>query len=320
MSLPDLSICMVNWNGRELLGASLQSIEDARASLKVETIVVDNGSTDGSADLVARQFRQVVLLRNSDNAGFARASNQAAALSTGRYLLFLNNDTLVAKGSLESLTGFMRSHPQVGMVGPRLIGDDGLPQRSYRYRPTLAALLHRRTLLRWTGLFRGAYRAYRRREFKPDTVKPVEALLGAAVCLPREVFALHGGWDEEFPFGLEDFDLSARVAQTHEVVFFPGAEIIHLGRVSSRKNLGFVYTGVECGYTRYLRKHALGPLRLILYKLLVTLDLPFALVVELFREAWRRLRYGPAPAGDPHTELAALWHFSTRGLARFWRA
>lgn len=320
MSLPDLSICVVNWNGKELLEPCLRSIEDARAGLRVETIVVDNGSSDGSADLVARRFPGVILLRNPDNAGFSRANNQAAAISTGRYLLFLNNDTLVDEDSLTSLNDFMRSHPQVGVVGPRLIGDDGLPQRSYRYRPTPAALLHRRTLLRWTGLFRGAYQAYRRREFDADTVKPVEALLGAAVCLPREVFQLHGGWDEEFPFGLEDFDLSARVAQTHEVVFYPGAEIIHLGRVSSRKNLGFAYTGVECGYTRYLRKHALGPLRLVLYKLLVTLDLPFALAVELFREGWRRLRYGRAPDGHPHTELAALWHFATRGLARFWRA
>jgi GT2 family glycosyltransferase len=320
MSQPDLSVCIVNWNARELLRGCLTSLEQACSGLNVEVIVVDNASADGSADMVAREFPHARLVRNTANLGFARANNQAAALSSGRYLLFLNNDTLVGRDSLRAILAFMEEHPEVGMAGPRLIGRDGRPQRSYRARPTVPALLHRLALLRWTGLFRRAYQRYRRRDFDPHTLRPVEALLGAAVCLPRAVFTQHGGWDEEFPFGLEDFDLSARVARTHQVVFLPAADIIHLGKMSSRQNAGFAYTGVECGYVRYLRKHVLGPTAVRAYKLLVTLDLPLALLVELARAGWRRWRRGPAAPGRPHTDLAALWYFSTRGLALFWRS
>ncbi len=320
MAQPDLSICIVSWNGKELLRPCLDSIRAGVQGLFVETIVVDNGSADGSAELVDGRFPDVVLLRNATNQGFSRANNQAAAVSRGRLLLFLNNDTLVGPDSLRRLVEFMQSHPDVGMAGPRLIGRDGLPQRSYRYKPTPAALLHRLPLLRWTRLFRKAYKRYRRREFDPNTLRSVEALLGAAVCLPRDVFLAHQGWDERFPFGLEDFDLSARVAQTHDVVFFPGAEIVHLGKESSRKNAGFAYTGVECGYARYLRKHALGSLGVWAYKLLVLLNVPLALVEESLRAAWRRLRHGPAQPGRPHSELAAVWHFARRGMGAFWRA
>lgn len=319
MSPPDLSICIVNWNGKHLLRDCLVSIRRAQATLNVETIVVDNASADDSVAMVVREFPWVTLISNLRNLGFSKANNQAADVSTGRYLLFLNNDTIVRPDSLRELVTYMTEHAAVGMAGPRLIGRDGMPQRSYRYRPTLAALLHRITLLRWTGLFRRAYLAYRRREFDPNTARTVEALLGAAVCLPREAFFAHGGWDEQFPFGLEDFDLSARVAQTHQVTYVAGADIVHLGKMSSRRNAGFAYTGVECGYARYLRKHALGPVGTACYKLLVTLNLPLALVVETLRHAWRTLRHGRTRPDETRSELSALWHFSTRGLRLFWR-
>lgn len=318
MARPDLTICIVTWNCREHLRRCLASIGRACDGLHVETIVVDNHSSDDSAEMVILDFPWVTLIYNEANQSFARANNQAAALGQGRYLLFLNNDTLVGPDSLRTLVKFMEGNPEVGMAGPRLIGRTGRPQRSYRSRPTLAALLHRLTLLRWTGLFRGAYENYRRRGFDANALRNVDALLGAAVCLPREIFLQHGGWDERFPFGLEDFDLSARVARTHEVVYLPDADIVHLGKMSSRQNAGFAFTGVECGYVRYLRKHVLGPVGTLSYKLLLTLNLPVALASELVRGVWRRARRGPAKPGRPHSQLAALWHFATRGLNRLW--
>jgi len=317
---PDLSVCVVNWNGAAFLPACLQSVVEASSGLRVETIVVDNGSTDGSADLVAERFPEVLLLRNRSNLGFARANNQAAALSSGKYLLFLNNDTVVGRESLRQIVQFLEAHPEVGMLGPRLVGRDGVPQRSYRYRPTLPALLHRLTLVRWTGLCRQAYQDYRRREFDPQQTRPVEVLLGAAVCLPRRVFFQHGGWDEGFPFGLEDFDLSARVATTHEVLYFAGADIVHLGKMSSRQNSGFALTGVEAGYARFLRKQGWSPQAVWLYKLLVVLDLPFAILAESAKSAWRLLRYGwHSPDGRTSELWARLW-FATLGQPIFWRA
>jgi hypothetical protein len=320
MSPVDLTIIIVTWNGRDLLRQCLEAIALASAGLQVETLVVDNGSTDHSAEMVAAEFPPVRLIRNTSNVGFARANNQAAALSRGRYLFFLNSDALVRPDCLRQLVDFLEANPSVGMVGPRLLEPDGRPQRSYRGRPTVAALLHRLTLLKWTGFFRGPYERYRRDAFNPDQVREVDTVLGAAVCVPRDVFFEHGGWDDQFPFGLEDFDLSVRIARSRPVVFFPGAEVVHFGRMSSRRNPGYAFVGVECGYARYVRKHLLGPAGLACYKLLVTLNLPFAVTAEAVRELWRRGRRGTACLDQPHSELAPLWHFATRGLGLFWRS
>src|SRR5207244_10954377 len=105
-----------------------------------------------------------------------------------------------------------------------------------RPRPAPGVLLHRLTLVRFTGLFRRAYRDYRRGDYEPDATRPVEVLLGAAVCLPRDVFLRHGGWDEEFPFGVEDVDLSARVGRTHALMYYPAARLAQLRRTGSRED------------------------------------------------------------------------------------
>src|SRR5262245_5186905 len=144
----DVSVCIANWNCRELLRACLESLHDQPQGVRVETVVVDNASADGAAEMVARDFPEVVLVRNPVNRGFAAANNQAAAFARGRYLFFLNNDTVVPALALRRLVDFADAHPEVGMVGPRLRGGDGQMQISYRNEPTVAAMLHRTALLR----------------------------------------------------------------------------------------------------------------------------------------------------------------------------
>ncbi len=126
---PELSICIANWNCREQLRHCLKSIQIAKQDLKCEVVVVDNASGDGSPEMVAADFSWVALIKNPKNYGFARANNQAAAHSHGKYLFFLNNDTVVGPESLTKIVAFMNAHPGVGMAGPRLIGLDGKAQR-----------------------------------------------------------------------------------------------------------------------------------------------------------------------------------------------
>src|SRR5919201_1174458 len=116
---PAVSVCVVNWNCRALLRACLRSLRTSRQGVRLEVIVVDNGSTDGAADMVARAFPQVVLIRNPVNRGFARANNQAAGRARGRYLFFLNNDTVVPPGALRRLCAYLRAHPEGGLFGAR---------------------------------------------------------------------------------------------------------------------------------------------------------------------------------------------------------
>lgn len=152
--LIDVSVCIANWNCQALLRACLQSLLEQPQGANLEIIVVDNASTDGSINMVAQEFPEVRLLKNTENLGFSAANNQAAEHARGRYLLFLNNDTVVPEGTLAKLVKFADDHPEVGMIGPRLRDPSGRLQISYRQSPSVWALLHRTQLFRWTGMLR----------------------------------------------------------------------------------------------------------------------------------------------------------------------
>lgn len=317
---PDVSVCIANWNCAGLLRRCLQSLLDQDQGAPFEVIVADNGSTDGAADLVAAEFPQVVLIRNRDNRGFARASNQAAAVARGRFLFFLNNDTLVPANCLRQLRDLADARPEVGMFGPRLRGGDGAFQISYRRRPTLGALLHRVGLLRWTRLFRSAYYEYRRDTFDPTQAREVEALMGAAVFLSRAAFDRAGRWDEAYGFGVEDIDLSTQVGRSGPVLFVPDVEVVHYGRAAGRANINFAAPNVAIGYVHYFRKCGTNPLALWAYKALVTLDAPLQLTQKLCEAGWRRLTGQRAKARKSLVAARGLWAFLRRELVRFWKA
>jgi GT2 family glycosyltransferase len=286
----------------------------------LEVVVVDNGSTDGAADMVARQFPRVKLIRNADNRGFARANNQAARAARGRYLFFLNNDSRVPPGALRRLLEYARAHPEAGLIGPCLRDAAGRPQLSYRLRPTVGALLHRIGLFRWTGLFRQAYRSYRGRGSDFTTTRPVEVLMGAALFVRRRLLVEVGGWDEGYTFGGEDIDLCTRIARTHAVVYHPQVEVTHHGRVSSRRHAGYAYTHTVVGITRYLRHSGTPRPALWLYKAALTLDAPVQLLVHAAQYLWRRLLGRRRKAARTLLALRGVSHFLTKGLIGLWWA
>jgi GT2 family glycosyltransferase len=303
-----------------MLRACLQSLHDQPQGVRLETIVIDNNSSDGAAEMVAKEFPEVVLHRNPANFGFARANNQAAARTRGRYLFFLNNDTVVPAGALGRLLEYAEAHPEVGMIGPKLCDRQGNPQVSYRMRPDMATLLHRTSLLRWTGLLRGAYRRYRRRDFDPAVTRPVDVLMGAALLLRREVFFACGGWDEQYMFGGEDLDLSYQVNLRYPVIYHAGVEIIHHGRVSTRQHIGFVATQMAAGFVRYLRKTGCPRPALWAYKLVVVLDAPIQLVDKGLQYLWRRAGGRRDAAERSLLAFRGFWHFLRHGLLPFLKA
>lgn len=316
----DVSVCIANWNCREMLFACLKSLHDQPQGVRLETIVADNGSTDGAAEMVEREFPEVILHRNPTNVGFATANNQAAQRARGRYLFFLNNDTVVPAGALRRLVEYAEAHPEIGMLGPKLCDGQGQPQVSYRQRPTAGTLLHRTSLLRWTGLLRGAYRRYRRQDFDAQTTRPVEVLMGAAMLVPRRIFFHCGGWDEDFRFGGEDMDLSTRVGRHYQIVYHPAVEITHFGRVSTRQHIGYASSNMAIGFLRYLRKSGYGWPVLTLYKLVVTLDAPLQVVGKGLQYLWRCLRGQRVKAEKSLLAMRGQAYFLLRGLGPFWRA
>ncbi len=316
---PDVSVCIVNWNGRDVLRDCLRSLS-RRQGVRLEVIVVDNGSSDGSADMVAAEFPRVRLLRNVENHGFARANNQAAAWASGRYLFFLNNDTVVPPGTLRRLRDYAAAHPDVGLLGPRLRDGTGQIQTSYRPRPSLGALLHRTGLFRCTGVLRHAYRRYRRGAFDAQQERDVETLMGAALFMPRAAFVHCGPWDEGFTFGGEDLHFSTCVARRYRLVFLPSVEITHLGGVSSRLRAGYVHAGRAAGLARYLRLAGYSRHRVLVFKVAVTLDLPLQLLGKGLEYLWRRLRGRRGAAACSLRAFCAAAHFLFRGLPALWQA
>jgi N-acetylglucosaminyl-diphospho-decaprenol L-rhamnosyltransferase len=317
---PVVSVCIANWNCKNLLRDCLQSLLHGPQGVRFEIIVVDNASSDGAAEMTAAEFPQVTLVRNATNRGFSAANNRAAGLARGQYFFFLNNDTVVPEYTLARLVAAARENPHAGMFGPRLIGRDGQPQISYRRTPTLPALCHRISFLRWTGLFRRAYYDYRRADYHADGERTVEALMGAAVFLPRHAFEDGGGWDEGYKFGGEDLDLSARVNATRPVVYCGGIEVVHFGRVASRSNAGYVAGGVAAGYVRFLRRNGASEASIRAYQLAVTADAPIQVLLKTGQAAGRWLRGEREKARKSWASATAAAIFLARELPGFWRA
>jgi GT2 family glycosyltransferase len=317
---PQVSVCIVNWNCRDLLRRCLETLRPDLQDATLEVVVVDNGSTDGAADMVAETFPEVRLIRNADNRGFSHANNQAVAVTRGDFLFFLNNDTELPPGALRRLLDYTRSHPEAGLIGPRLVGADGTFQVSFRRRPTLGALLHRTLAFRWTRLFRKAYRLYRGRDGDFETTRPVEVLMGAALLVNRRLFESVGGWDESYVFGGEDIELCNRIGRRRRVVYHPAVTVLHHGRAGSRRHIGYVHAHTVAGITRFLRRSGASPLGVLLYKAAVTVELPLQWLGHAVQFLWRRLRGRRRAAERSRIVLRAVGHFLVRGLIGFWRA
>lgn len=224
--MKQLSIIIVNWNGKDLIGRCLESVYRHTVGLDFEVIVVDNGSSDGSLDVVRARFPQVRLLENGANLGFAKASNRGIQASEGRCVVLLNQDTELRDNSLRTLYDFLASDAQVGACGGRLIYPGGAPQWSYGYAPSLSRMLWI-TLSRVLGIRAGR---------KPDAVVPadmeqpirVEYIVGADLMVKREVLDSAGLLDESFFAYFEEVDLCMRIRRAgHDVWYLPQCTIIH---------------------------------------------------------------------------------------------
>jgi GT2 family glycosyltransferase len=315
---PVVSICIINWNGLEMLRNLLKSIEETRGDMVVQTIVADNASTDGAPDMVAREFPSVLLIRNSKNLGAARGYNQGSEAALAPLLLLANNDVIIRPGALQALVKFIDSHPEVVAVTPKLIGSDGDPQRTGRNLPTLAALLNLIWFIRWTGLFRRAYREYRRGDFDANQPSAYEQISASVMLVRREAY-MRNQFDVGYRFGIEDVDFCARVGKEGQIYYLPEAEVVHLGRISSRANRGFAYIGFECGWARYLRKfHGRGAA--ILYKILVTLDMPVRLIMLSFQWITQIIIRRPDKAQRTWEIMRAAGEFVATGMPSFWKA
>ena len=232
---PDLSIVVVNWNTRGMLRDCLASVRDGLGDLPAEVIVIDNASEDGSADMVASEFPEIVLIRNAENRGFAAANNQGFAVARGRHVLLLNSDTIVHGDVLARSVAWLDERPEVGAMGCRVLNTDGTVQLTCSMYPSiLNQLLQASGLwkLRWPP-FLGRYLMT---DWQRDSERHVETISGCYLLVCRQVIEEVGVLDEAFFFFGEETDWCRRMRDAGwRLVFAPVGEITHHGSVSARK-------------------------------------------------------------------------------------
>jgi GT2 family glycosyltransferase len=316
--LPDLSICIVNWNCCDYLRRLLRSIEACSEELGVETVVVDNASGDDSALMVRAEFPEIHLVRNARHRSVAAANNQAAARARGEFLLFLNNDTIIAPGALTTLVRFLERHPELSAVGPSLIFPDGKPQNCVRKTLTFRSLLHRVLFIRWTRPLRSANREYMQVNFDLKQSAYVELLVGAALLVRRQPFTSIGGWDEQFEFHMDDVDLALRLGRLGKLYYLAEAKVIHYGGIATQLDVRYAYRCTECSCIHYIRKHH-GPWAARIYKVLITLDMPLRVLVLTLTWIVKRLFSDRERAARNYRKLVAATQFLLLWMPRYWR-
>jgi len=221
----DVSIVIVNWNTRDLLQQCLRAIVETAGRIEYEIIVIDNGSTDGSVEMVRDCFPSVRLIVNSTDVGFARANNQAIQVSRGQHVLLLNSDTIVRPRALKALVRFMNMHLEVGIVGGQLLNGDGTLQPSWAKFPTV-----------WSELMGKNIRARRIYPTRDGSLAyAVDWVGGACLLIRRAAFEQVGLLDEGFFMYSEEADWCFRVKQLGwAVCYCPEAQVVHLGGQSSQ--------------------------------------------------------------------------------------
>ncbi len=232
---------------------ALPWIEDCLASVRGEqVVVVDNGSRDGTVALVRERFAEVRVVE-SENRGLGAGWNVGIRETASRYVLLLNADAWLREDALARLVAVADGRPRAAVVGPRLLNPDGTLQRSVRGFPTLWRLATEYFFLRKLAPRTRALNAFYAGGFDHDEVREAEFVMGACMLVRRDAIDEVGPLDEEFFLFSEETDWCYRFRQAGwEVVFFPGAECVHVGGAAHG---GRLYRENLLGHLRFLRKH-----------------------------------------------------------------
>ncbi|OGC04112.1 hypothetical protein A2276_05810 [candidate division WOR-1 bacterium RIFOXYA12_FULL_43_27] len=260
-----LSICLINHNSQELTTNCLRSIYDKTKLLSFEIILVDNNSTDGSRESIKKAFSQVKIIANKQNKGFAYANNQAIRMAVGKYVILLNNDTILKNDALDKMVAFMEANPKVGALTCKLYDADGKTiQRNCRTFPTpWGTMFGRASLL--TKLFPNNPWSSKNllSNWNYDSIREIDWASGAALMVRKSVIDQVGMLDDKnFFIYWEDTDWCKRIHDAGwKICFIPEAEIIHFtGKGGGKRGLFLsnlmIYQMHKSAYN-YFRKHYL---------------------------------------------------------------
>jgi GT2 family glycosyltransferase len=233
MSISDLSIIIVSFNTREILKNCINSIYETVKNLSYEIIVVDNASSDGSPELIEKEFKNIILIKNKQNLGFARANNQAIEVATGKYLLLLNSDTILRQCTVEILFDFIAKNPDAAAVGPKVLGIDESLQNKGFFFPSIAFSL---IVLFGINILlpeKIKCRLFPKFYWNENDVREVDYLEGSCFLMRREVMNKVGLLPDVYFMYFEEAEWCSRAKKNGYTIWYvPAAQIIHLHSAS----------------------------------------------------------------------------------------
>ena len=272
-----LSVIIVNYNVKHYLEQCLESVRRASQGLQVEVFMVDNLSTDGSVPYLRERYPGVIFIENKENVGFARANNQAIRQSTGKYVLLLNPDTIVAEDTFEDFVSFMDAHPEAGGAGAYMLRTDGtFAPESRRGLPTPFVAFCKMSGLASLFPKSRVFGRYYMRYLDENKANEIEVISGAFMWLRREALDKAGLLDEDFFMYGDDIDLSYRILKSgYKNYFLPSRMLHYKGESTEKSSYRYVYTFYEA-MRLFFRKHYAH------YSFLVSLPINLAIWVRSF--------------------------------------
>ena len=263
--MKDLSVIIVSWRVKDLLKQCLKSIYENTADLDFEVLVIDNDSGDGTVEMVEQNFPQVKLIGSKVNLGFAKANNLGLKRAAGRYFLLLNPDTKLADNSLKTAAGYLNSHPDVGIMGGKLLNQDLTIQPSVRRFPCL--MDHLVMMFKLHHLF--PLKRYLALDFDYAKEAEVDQVMGAFFAISRKAYDQAGPLDEKYYIWFEEVDYCQRVRKAGwQVVYNPEAGVIHYGGQSFKQVFNLKKQWIyNRSRLRYIAKHQ-GPLSYLIILLM----------------------------------------------------
>jgi GT2 family glycosyltransferase len=248
-----LSIVILCWNDRKVIGDCLRSIYAETRLQSCEVIVSDNGSTDGSIEFIKENYPHVTVVENGRNLRFAKANNVGIRACRGDYILILNPDTIIHDRCLDKMVAFADQHPEVGAFGCRVLNADGSYQLSAQPFSTVPREFIVAFHLQWLGYLGDVFLGDSYQGWKGETEKRVDWITGCFMLIRADLLRRLGGFDEQFFYYYEDMDLSRRIWESgHSIVYTPVGTITHLKGHSTSQRLPPVTFAVDSQITRYL--------------------------------------------------------------------
>lgn len=285
----DLSIVIVNYNTKDLLKQTIESVINNTKGIEYEIWVVDNSSKDGSVEMVQEEFKSVKLIASKENLGFPKGNNVAIKKANGRYILLLNSDTKVIGDTLQNCVAYMDKHKDIGALGCKVELSDGtLDHACKRGFPTPEASLYYFLKLNKFMKNKRKYGAYTASYLGENEVGEVDALTGAFMMIPRTVIDEVGMLDEEFFMYGEDIDWCYRIKEAgYKIVYYPKEKIIHYKGCSSKKKKAKTTYEFHRAMILFYRKHYNDKYN-IFVKMLVYLGVALRMILSMIKNLFKK--------------------------------